>query len=175
MVAIQALNVMKEGHDGSGVGLFLSDLGGDFEQYKGYPVLSGIFSNEGCNALDRHMMDLDFMVKYKLSLRPVKQPPQGTPKRENYLIRVYDYPPDWDSFGEAEIHHRLMMIRLALRKMGEPDGSMMVFSFWPDVIMIKEVGDPIGIAEYLGLDRKELQARIILAQGRQNTNYAIDI
>jgi glutamate synthase domain-containing protein 1 len=32
-----------------------------------------------------------------------------------------------------------------------------------------------GIAEYLGLNRKELQARTILAQGRQNTNYAINI
>ncbi len=52
---------------------------------------------------------------------------------------------------------------------------MMVFSFWPDVIMIKEVGDPMAMAEYLGLDSQELQARIILAQGRQNTNYAIDI
>ncbi|HCS77447.1 MAG TPA: glutamate synthase, partial [Syntrophaceae bacterium] len=29
MVAINALNVMKEGHDGSGVGLFLTDLGGE--------------------------------------------------------------------------------------------------------------------------------------------------
>jgi glutamate synthase domain-containing protein 1 len=41
--------------------------------------------------------------------------------------------------------------------------------------MIKEIGDPLTIAEYLQLDRKDLQARIILAQGRQNTNYAIDL
>ncbi|MCL5808381.1 MAG: glutamate synthase, partial [Deltaproteobacteria bacterium] len=47
MVAIRALDVMKEGHDGSGVGLFLTDLGGDFEQFKGGPILSGIFSNTG--------------------------------------------------------------------------------------------------------------------------------
>ena len=31
------------------------------------------------------------------------------------------------------------------------------------------------LAEYLGLDRKELEARIIMAQGRQNTNYAINL
>jgi glutamate synthase domain-containing protein 1 len=31
------------------------------------------------------------------------------------------------------------------------------------------------IAEYLGLDRKGLQARVIMAQGRQNTNYAITL
>ena len=45
MMAIDALNVMKEGHDGSGLGLFLTDLGGDFEKFKNEPILSGIFSN----------------------------------------------------------------------------------------------------------------------------------
>ncbi|MFH1080899.1 MAG: glutamate synthase [Pseudomonadota bacterium] len=176
MAAIHALNVMKEGHDGSGVGLFLTDLGGSFERFKGAPILSGIFSNEGIRALDHYMMDMDFMVKYKLSIRPTAAPPPGTPKRDNYLIRVYDFPPDWQSLDRQEIERRLMLTRLKLRQMGEADGSMMVFSFWPDVIMLKEVGDPLALAEYLGLDKnEELQARIILAQGRQNTNYAIDI
>ncbi|MDO8723105.1 MAG: glutamate synthase [Syntrophales bacterium] len=175
MVAIHALDVMKEGHDGSGVGLFLTDLGGDFEQFHGGPILSGIFSNEGIKTLDRYMLDMDFMTKYKLSFRPTKRPPAGTPRRDNYLIRVYEYPPEWEKLSEAEMQRRLMLCRLQLKEMGEKDGSMMVFSFWPDVIMIKEVGDPMTIAEYLGLNRKELQARTILAQGRQNTNYAINI
>ena len=52
---------------------------------------------------------------------------------------------------------------------------MIVFSFWPDVIMIKEIGDPMTVGKYLNLERKELQARIIMAQGRQNTNYAINL
>lgn len=175
MAAIRALDVMKEGHDGSGVGLFLTDLGGDFEQFHGGPILSGIFSNEGIKTLDRYMLDMDFMTKYKLSFRPTKRPPAGTPRRDNYLIRVYEYPPAWDNLTKEEVQRRLMLCRLQLKEMGEKDGSMIVFSFWPDVIMIKEVGDPMTIAEYLGLNRKELQARTILAQGRQNTNYAINI
>ena len=175
MAAIHALDVMKEGHDGSGVGLFLTDLGGDFEQFHGGPILSGIFSNTGIKALDRYMMDMDFMTKYKLSFRPTKRPPAGTPQRDNYLIRVYEYPPAWDNLTKEEVQRRLMLCRLQLKEMGEKDGSMIVFSFWPDVIMIKEVGDPMTIAGYLGLNRKELQARTILAQGRQNTNYAINI
>ena len=176
MVAIHALNVMKEGHDGSGLGLFLRDLGGAFERFRGAPILSGIFSNEGIRTLDHYMMDLDFMVKYKLSIRPAKTPPPGTPKRDNYLVRVYDYPPDWQSLSQEEIEHRLMLTRLKLRQMGEADGSMMVFSFWPDVIVFKEVGDPMAVAGYLGLNsHEELHARIIMAQGRQNTNYSIDI
>ena len=43
MRAIEALNVMKEGHDGSGVGLFLRDMGGPFGAMKDAPILSGIF------------------------------------------------------------------------------------------------------------------------------------
>ena len=52
---------------------------------------------------------------------------------------------------------------------------MIVYSFWPDVIMIKEIGDPMQVAKYLGLDSKDLKARIIMAQGRQNTNYGINL
>ncbi len=174
MVAIKALDVMKEGHDGSGVGLFLTDLAGDFEQFRG-PILSGIFSHEGLKTLDRYMMDLNFLTNYKLSFRPTKLPPAGTPQRDNYLIRVYEYPASWEGLKEEERRRRLLECRLKLKELGDRDGSMTVFSFWPDVIMIKEVGDPLAIAEYLGFDRKELQARIILSQGRQNTNYAINI
>lgn len=175
MVAISALDVMKEGHDGSGVGLFLTDLGGDFERFKGKPILSGIFSHEGLKTLDRYMMGLDFMVKYELLIRPTHEPPAGTPERDNYVIRVYDYPPRWEELSADEREYRLMMCQLTLRTMGEADSSTKVFSFWPDVIMIKEVGDPMAIAEYLGLERSDLRARTMLSQGRQNTNYAIDI
>jgi len=175
MVAINALDVMKEGHDGSGVGLFMTDLGGDFEQFREGPILSGILSDTGIKALDRHMSEMDFKTKHTLSLRPAKSPPTGTPQRGNYLIRVYDYPSSWASLSPEEVQRRLMQCRLQLKEMGERDGSMRVFSFWPDVIMIKEIGDPLTIADYLGLNRKELQARTIMAQGRQNTNYAIDI
>jgi glutamate synthase domain-containing protein 1 len=175
MVAINALNVMKEGHDGSGVGLFMTDLGGDLEQFKGSPILSGTFSNKGIKKLDRYMLEQGLLTKYKFSIRPSSEPPEGTPKRDMYLIRVYEYPYEWEDFSEAQINERLMQIRLALREMGEEDRSMMVFSFWPDVIMIKELGDPIQIAEYLGLNRSALTAKVIMAQGRQNTNYAITL
>ena len=94
MVALRAIDVMKEGHDGSGTGMFMTDLGGDFEKFKTEPILSGIFSNEGVKSLDRFMTECDFLVKHELSIRPKKQPPPGTPKRDYYLIRVYEYPPD---------------------------------------------------------------------------------
>jgi hypothetical protein len=175
MVALQALDVMREGHDGSGVGLFLRDLAGPFEEIKDAPILSGIFSEAGLRRLDTYMMDLGFMTKYKLSIKVPKTPPPGVPRRDIYLVRAYEYPEDWDGMTQSELYHRLLETRLTLRAMGNETGDMIVFSFWPDVIMIKEIGDPMIVARHLDLDRKELQARIIMAQGRQNTNYAINL
>lgn len=37
MKNILALETMKEGHDGSGLGLTLKDLGGEFKNLKKYP------------------------------------------------------------------------------------------------------------------------------------------
>ena len=175
MMAMQALDVMREGHDGSGVGLFLSDLGGPFEELKGAPILSGIFTNDGLKRLDQFMMNIGFMTKFKLSIKIPKNPPPGTPRRDIYLIRAYEYPEAWEGLSERELEHRLLMLRLQLRQMGEESEDMIVYSFWPDVIMIKEIGDPLLVSRYLRLEREELQARVILAQGRQNTNYAINL
>ena len=55
-------------------------FGGVSEKFKNDSILSGIFSIEGIKALDRFMIDLDIMVKYKLSLYPTKPTPEGTPK-----------------------------------------------------------------------------------------------
>jgi glutamate synthase domain-containing protein 1 len=115
------------------------------------------------------------MTKYKISVKLPKTAPPGTPRRDVYLIRAYEYPEEWEGLGEAVLQERLMKIRLQLREMGQEKEDMIVFSFWPDVIMVKEIGDPLTVAKYLSLDRKELQARVIMAQGRQNTNYAINL
>jgi hypothetical protein len=175
MVAVEALNVMREGHDCSGVGLFLRDLAGPFEEMKNAPILSGIFSEKGLRRLDSFLMDLGFMTKYKITIKVPKTPPPGIPKRDVYLIRAYEYPEEWDEIDDQERLQRLLPIRLQLRAMGEEKQDMIVFSFWPDVIMIKEIGDPLLVTNYLKLDRKELNARVIMAQGRQNTNYGITL
>jgi glutamate synthase domain-containing protein 1 len=175
ITALKALDVMREGHDGSGVGLFLCDLGGPFEEIKDAPILSGIFTTEGLKRLDIFMMNIGFMTKYKLSVKVSKTIPDGIPKRDVYLIRAYEYPEEWEDMNWEEKATRLMMIRLKLREMGEEKKDMIVFSFWPDVIMIKEIGDPLSIGRYLKLDRDDLRARVIMAQGRQNTNYDINL
>jgi hypothetical protein len=92
MLAVEALDVMREGHDGSGVGLFMRDLGGPFDDMKEAPILSGIFTDQGIKRLDDFMMDIGFLTKYRMSIRVSRTPPPGVPKRDVYLIRAYDYP-----------------------------------------------------------------------------------
>ncbi len=173
--AVNGLAAMSEGYDGSGVGLLLRDIGGPFAKMKEIPVLSGIFSLSGLKRLDRFMMDKGFTTKYKITFKTNGCLPAGVPKRDVYLVRAYDYPTEWEELAETELLAELTTIRLELREMGEADGDMTVFSFWPDTIMIKEVGDPVAVADYLQLDRKDLTARVMLVQGRQNTNHEIDL
>jgi hypothetical protein len=175
MIALEALNVMKEGHDGSGVGLYMTDLAGEFSAYKDCPILSGIFTKEGMKKLNEYMTARGFTPKHEVVIRPKKAPPQGTPSRDAYLFAVYDCPAEWADLSKEERSLRYMITRVQLRQMGLEDGSMMVFSFWPDVIMLKEIGDPLEVADYLGLDKRGIMARSMLAQGRQNTNYAITL
>jgi hypothetical protein len=175
VVGLEGLNAMQEGYDGSGVGLLLRDLGGPFENIKESPILSGIFSDSGLRRLDNYMLDMGFTTKYKITFKLPHRPPQGVPKRDIYLIRAYDYPDEWEKYDQQELHDGLMNIRLHLKKMGEAEKDMIVFSFWPDTIMIKEIGDPLDVANYLQLDRKDLNARVVMVQGRQNTNYSIDL
>ncbi len=171
MENILALETMKEGHDGSGLGLTLKDLGGKFEGLKKYPIMSGICSKEGKKTLDDFMKKNGFKLKYEWT--PKIKPVNGIIARDCYFARAYEYPATYKNKTTQEKEDLLMNTRLSLRKIGEPDQSIFVFSFYPDVITLKEVGDPLEVGEFFGLDRDELQARVILAQGRQNTNYAI--
>lgn len=175
VAALKGLHIMKEGYDGSGVGLFLRDLGGSFVDFKGCPILSGIFSTAGLKRLDRYMLDQGFATKYKITFKRSGKRPAGVPKRDVYLVRAYDYPAEWEELDESEVRERLMSVRLHLKKQGANHRDMIIFSFWPDTVFIKETGDPMDIGAYLNLEVSELSAKVIMAQGRQNTNYDIDL
>ncbi|GAB4387874.1 MAG: hypothetical protein Kow0025_03950 [Thermodesulfovibrionales bacterium] len=173
MENIMALETMKEGHDGSGMGLVMKGLNGVFRELGGLPILSGICSKEGYQRLEEHMRKLGFQERHMWSpsLRPVK----GVARRDYYFAKAYQYPESYLEKSEAEREDLLMQTRIALRRLGEADESIVVFSFYPDVVAIKEVGDPLSLGEFFGLDRDDLKAKIIFAQGRQNTNYAINL
>ena len=168
---IYALETMKEGHDGSGLGLMLKDMGGPFADFKQYPTLSAICSNNGLQLLNDYMRAQGFVEKF--SWEPPIKNVAGVERREHYLAKVYDYPVLYKDKTQREKEDLLLQTRLALRMMGEPDGSLFVFSFYPDVLTLKEVGDPLQLSEFFGIEKSGIQSRIVLAQGRQNTNYAI--
>lgn len=170
---IIALETMKEGHDGSGMGLILKDLGGDFKDLKDYPILSGICSKDGISTLDSYMDKLGFQLKYTWT--PKIKPVKGVERRDYYFSRAYDYPDEYRDNSLDEKERLLLDTRIALRKMGEADESIIVFAFYPDIIALKEVGDPMQLGEFFGLDNSSLKAKVIFAQGRQNTNYTIDL
>ena len=171
MENILALETMKEGHDGSGLGLMLKDLGGPFAEFKGYPVLSAVCSNRGLVDLDEYMKEQGFKEKFTWAPN-IKNVP-GIERREHYLAKVYDYPESYRDKPMRDKEDLLMNVRVGLRGIGEPDGSIFAFSFYPDVLTLKEVGDPLAVGEFFGLDKSDVSAKIVLAQGRQNTNYAI--
>lgn len=173
MENILALETMKEGHDGSGMGLLLKNLGGEFEELKDYPILSGICSNEGVHILDDYMDKLGFQLKYAWT--PEIKPVKGIERHDYYFARVYDYPDRYKEKSFEEKEDILLRTRIALRRIGENDESVTVFSFYPDIITLKEVGDPLELSEFFRLDKFILKAKIIFAQGRQNTNYAINL
>jgi glutamate synthase domain-containing protein 1 len=96
--------------------------------------------------------------------------------RFNYLVRVYRMPEAWASLTAEEIDDRLLLTRLAIRKDGaDHNGDITIFSLYRDVVMIKEVGWPLEVGDALGLKDGRLKARVVMAQGRQNTNYGINL
>lgn len=171
MENIIAIETMKEGHDGSGLGLVLKNLGGEFEELKEYPVLSAICSDKGMETLDNYMEHLGFQIKHVWT--PKIKNSRDIPGHDYYMANVYEFPEAYKDKSFQEKEALLMSTRIALRNMGEGDGSIFVFSFYPDVITLKEVGDPLELAEFFGLDNDPLKAKVIFAQGRQNTNYQI--
>ena len=174
MENIMALETMKEGHDGSGLGLVLRDLGGEFLGLKEFPILSGICSKEGLRVMDEYMVKLGFKTKHLWNPR-IKDYRGGMKARGFYFARAYEYPEWAEEAGEKVQQELLTKTRLELREMGKDDASIIIFSFWPDLITLKEVGDPLDVGLFFGLNKKPLLAKNIFAQGRQNTNYAINL
>lgn len=174
---LTAMEAMQEGYDGSGLGLLLRGL--QFDDYKynsKNPILSGIaHSEEAWHRLNSYMDERGFEVRYDHEFETQVNKIEAK-DRYRYFLRVYKMPASLAAKSEEEIETELMMTRLALRKNGEDHGNdLTVFSFWPDVATMKEVGWPLDIGDGLGLNDNRLKSRVCMAQGRQNTNYGINL
>ncbi|MBU1139951.1 MAG: glutamate synthase [Proteobacteria bacterium] len=174
---LTAMEAMQEGYDGSGLGLLLRGL--QFEDFKydsKFPILSGIaHTEEAWQRLNSFMQDRGYELKYDHEFETNPSLIEAK-DRYRYFLRVYNLPTSFASLSEEEIENELMMTRLALRHDGEEHGGdLTVFSFWPDVATIKEVGWPLAVGDGLGLSDSRILSRVCMAQGRQNTNYGINL
>lgn len=168
---------MQEGYDGSGLGLLLRGIKfTDFAYRNHDPILSGIaHTKQALNRLSQYMQKKGFSEKYDHEFETDLSGIEAT-DRHKYFVQVYRIPRHWKRYSRERIEQELMMTRLHLRRDGEKHGGdLTVFSIWPDVIMIKEIGWPLAIGKALSLDDGRIKARIVMAQGRQNTNWGINL
>jgi glutamate synthase domain-containing protein 1 len=171
------MEAMQEGYDGSGLGLLLRGISlSDFNYNRKDPILSGIAHTESAlHRLNDFMQEKGFELKYDheftvdFTLIEAKD-------RHKYFLRVYRLPESLGAMTTENLELQYLQTRLALRKNGEDHGNdLTVFSFWPDVATIKEVGWPLVIGNALGLKDGRIKSRVCMAQGRQNTNYGINL
>lgn len=171
------MEAMQEGYDGSGLGLLLRGL--EFEDFKynpKFPILSGIAHTKQAEyRLDEFMDKEGYELKYDHRFAMVPGHIEAT-DRYRYFLRAYRMPVRFKDLSQEEREAELLRVRIALRHIGEENNKdLTVFSFYPDVAMIKEVGWPLQIGDGLQLNDGQIKARVCMAQGRQNTNYGINL
>ena len=173
---LTAMEAMKEGYDGSGLGLLLRGM--EFEDFKynpRFPILSGIAHTEKAwHRMTDYMEEMEYELKYdhRFAMRPELIEAQD---RYRYFMRAYRMPVEFRNDSDELREAELLRARLALRKLSTEEDPLTIFSFYPDVAMIKEVGWPMQIGDALCLHDGQLKSRVCMAQGRQNTNYGINL
>lgn len=172
---LSAMEAMQEGYDGSGLGLLLRGM--EFEDFKynpRFPILSGIAHTEKAwHRVTEFMENRGYELKY--DHRFAFKAGHIEADRFRYFLRAYRMP---ERFKEASTEVReeeMLKSRLALRDLATEDDNITIFSFYPDVAMIKEVGWPLQIGNGLSLHDNQIKSRVCMAQGRQNTNYGINL
>lgn len=171
--ALRLMLPQQEGHDNSGFAMVMQDLGGVFSLYKDKPLLSMACTKQGARLVEDYMSAQNFVKMAEWLPVPNKKKGLDIQTMPYYMFRNYDYPEHYDDKESREA--LLLDTRLELRKILTETGQGYVYSFWPDVLTLKEIGDPRDIATYFRLwdDNGTLLAKNIIVQCRQNTNYKI--
>ena len=172
---LSAMEAMQEGYDGSGLGLLLRGL--EFEDFKynpRYPILSGVAHTEkGWARVTEFMENRGYELKY--DHRFTLEAGHIEADRFRYFLRAYRMPLRFKDASDEVREAEMLDARLALRNLATEEDKITVFSLYPDVAMIKEVGWPLQIGDGLSLHDNQIKSRVCMAQGRQNTNYGINL
>ncbi len=176
-MALKLMRTQQKGHDNSGFAFIMQDLGGVFESYKDLPILSMACTNEGMHIAEDILHNIGFVrvMQWTPDVNVEMAPHLNIEPMPNYLFEVFNYPKSYKYAPEEEKQELLIDTRLKLRKALENTDDGYVYSFWPDTLMLKEIGDPKDIGTYFNLNHEDetFKAKIITAQCRQNTNYDI--
>ncbi len=174
-IVLRMMLAMQEGHDNSGFAMVMQDLGGAFANFKEFPLLSMACTHAGLELAEEYLEELGFTPKFDYQPDVNDRPGLDFQKMPVYVFRNYRYPESYVHRPWEEKKQLLAETCLELRKLLSEDGQGYVYSFWPDVLTLKEVGDPRDISAYFQMWEAGhwLQARVISAQCRQNTNYKI--
>ncbi len=173
--ALLLMQSQQKGHDNSGFAMVMQDLGGIFEGYKHLPTLSLACTDEGLKIAEDmlHAAGFQRVLQWVPDTNP--EPGLDINAMPNYVFETFDYPKAYKGASQKEKEELLLNMRLKLRAALEDDDQGFAYSFWPDVVTLKEIGDPRDIGTYFNLwqpDNK-FTAKVITAQCRQNTNYDI--
>ncbi|MFT5698363.1 MAG: glutamate synthase domain-containing protein 1 [Desulforhopalus sp.] len=173
---LSAMEAMQEGYDGSGLGLLLRGI--EFEDFKynpRFPILSGIAHTEkSWHMVTEFMENRGYELKYDHRFT-LDNGHIEAEDRFRYFLRAYRMPLQFRDASLEIREQEMLKTRLALRNLATQEDKITVFSFYPDVAMIKEVGWPLQIGNGLSLHDDQIKSRVCMAQGRQNTNYGINL
>lgn len=176
-IALKLMLPQQKGHDNSGFAFIMQDLGGVFEGYKDLPILSMACTNEGMHIAENILHDIGFVrvMQWTPDVHVEKAAELNIDPMQNYLFEVFNYPRSYKYAPQEEKEELLIDTRLKLRNALEETKDGYVYSFWPDTLTLKEIGDPKDIGTYFGLwdEDDTFLAKVITAQCRQNTNYDI--
>lgn len=174
-MALQLMQSQQKGHDNSGFAMVMHDLGGQFEDYKPLPTLSMAATDEGVRLAEDILHEEGFQRVMQWVPETDDRPGLDINAMPNYVFETFDYPKFYRHADQQKKEDLLLNMRLKLRAALEPNEEGFVYSFWPDVVTLKEIGDPRDIGTYFQLWQADdkFTARVITAQCRQNTNYDI--
>lgn len=175
--SLELMRSQQKGHDNSGFAFVMQDLGGVFEGYKDLPILSMACTNEGMHIAEDILHNTGFVrvMQWAPDVNVEMASHLNIEPMPNYVFEVFNYPKSYKYAPKEEKEELLLTTRLKLRKALEDTQDGYVYSFWPDTLMLKEIGDPKDIGTYFGLwePNDVFTSKIITAQCRQNTNYDI--
>ncbi|MBQ7586011.1 MAG: glutamate synthase [Desulfovibrionaceae bacterium] len=174
-VALKLMLPQQEGHDNSGFALVMQDLAGAFAHYKDKPLLSMACTHKGIQLVNAYMEQHGFVQLAQWVPDVCKDQKLNIRAMPRYVFRTYDLPEIYQYRSQKARDDFLLDSRLELRELLSLEDNGYVYSFWPDVLTLKEIGDPADIATYFRLweDDSRLLAKNIVVQCRQNTNYDI--